>query len=200
MRDRYMRPFRLVLLVFLFLGSAVLAYLLRDVVYELLVVPIAYTLWLLQLTYLAIPQLVKWIVFLALLLLGLVWRLLPDFVGPARPRLPRHPVEGRLEALALGLRRARTSNYFKWQLANRLGRLSRHISEAAGLPDLSSRPSDTVRGYLDAGLNQSFVDFPSSRGRFSRRQPTPLDADPAEVVQYLESRMELNHDGRPRSR
>lgn len=195
-----MRRIRPVLVVFLFLGTAFLAYLLRDVVYELLVVPIAYTLWLLQLTYLAIPQLVKWIVFLALLLLGLVWRLLPDFAGPARPHLPRRFVEGRLEALALGVRRARTSSYFKWQLANRLGRLSRRISEAAGLPDSSSRPSDAVRGYLDAGLNQSFVDFPSPHRRFSRRLPTPLDADPDDAVQYLESRMETTHDGRARSR
>jgi hypothetical protein len=195
-----MRRIRFALFGTVLLASAILAYLLRDVIYELVVVPLAYTLWLAELVYLAIPQLVKWVVLLALLFVGIVWKLIPDLPASPKPRSPRRSAEGRVESLAIGIQRSRTSNYFKWQVANRLGRLARLISDTRAFPDGLARGNESIQRYLAAGQNQSFVDFPTPRGRFARRMPTPLDVDPAEIVEYLESRMELSHDGRTRSR
>jgi len=182
------------------LASAVLAYILRDVIYGLIVVPLAYTLWLVDLVYLAVPQLVKWVVLVALLFIGIVWKLIPDLPSSPKPPSPQHATEGRVESLAIGLYRSRTSNYFKWQVANRLGRLARRAIDPRAFPGELESGNASIWGYLDAGMNHSFVDFPTPRTRFARRLPTPLDVDPGEIVGYLESRMEQSHDGRTRSR
>jgi hypothetical protein len=195
-----MRNVRLAVVGSVVLVSAILAYLLRDVMYQLVVVPLAYSLWLLEVVYLAIPQLLKWVLLVVLLFLGIIWKLIPDMPASPKPRSPRRSIEGRVESLAIGIHRSRTSNYFKWQVANRLGRLARRISDTRALPEALERGSPSIQGYLAAGLNQSFVDFPTPRARFARRLPTPLDIDPGAIVEYLESRMELSHDGRPRSR
>lgn len=182
------------------LVSAVLAYVLRDVIYGLIVVPLAYTLWLVELVYLAVPQLVKWVVLVALLFVGIIWKLIPDLASSPKLPSPRNATEGRVESLASGLYRSRTSNYFKWQVANRLGRLARRVIDPRIFPGELERANASIQGYLDAGMNHSFVDFPTRRTRFARRLPTPLDVDPGEIVGYLESRMEQSHDGRARSR
>ncbi len=189
-----MRRFRWVLFGIVLLASAILAYWLRDVIYDLIVVPLAYTLWLLELVYVAVPQLVKWVVLLVLLSLGIIWRLIPDLSVVPAPRPRKRPIEGRLASLAIGLQRARASNYFKWQIANRLGRLARRVLDSPAYPAALDRAEDPVSRYLDAGLNHSFVDYPTPRNRFAARPRTPLDLDPSEVVAFLESGMDMSHD------
>ncbi len=198
MRAERMTRGRLAAFGAVLLASLALAYLLRDVIYDLVVVPLAYTLWLLGLVYQAVPELVKWVVLIVILSIAIVWRLIPDLPAASAPRPPGRTIEGRVQALAFGIHRARTSNYFKWQLANRLGRLSRRISAMSGREG-NGAANERVQHYLSAGLNQSFVDFPTPRNRFVRRRPTPLDTEPGEIVAYLESQMELDHDGRARS-
>ncbi len=193
------RP-RWILFGFTLLAFAVLAYVLREAIYELIVVPLAYTLWLLELLYLAVPQLVKWVLLIVLMSVGILWKLIPDLPSGSRSRTPSPAPEGRVASLAIGLQRALTSNYFKWQVANRLGRLARRISEPSKAPLEFERGLDAISRYLSAGLNQSFVDFPGPRSRFARRLPTPLDVDPEQVVSHLEARMDLRHDGRTRRR
>ena len=195
-----MRSARFALAGIVVLVSAILAYILRDVIYGLVVVPLAYTFWLVELVYLAVPQLVKWIVLVALLFVSFIWKLIPDLPASPKPRIPGRSTEGRVESLAIGLHRSRTSNYFKWQVANRLGRLARRASNTQVEAEVLERGNASIQDYLDAGMNQSFVDFPTPRTRFARRMPTPLDVDPGEIVGYLESRMELSHDRRTRSR
>lgn len=194
-----MKRFRWALFAVLLLGSLVLAYFLRDLIYELVIVPLAYTLWWGGLIYQAVPQLVKWIVLLVTLAIVVIWRLIPDLEVAPQVKQPRRRIEGRMETLVVGIARARSSNYFKWQLANRLGRLARRMSESPRSTPGSDSPVDAVQRYLAAGLNQSFVDFPTPRGPFSPRRPTALDVDPAEVIAYLESRMEQSYAGRSRS-
>ncbi len=194
-----MKRSRLLLFGAVLLGSVIAAYLLRDVMYSLVVVPLAYTLWLAGVIYRAIPQLVKWVILLVIAGIAIVWRLIPEVPETTKARLPGRSIEGRVEALAFGIHRARSSNYFKWQLANRLGRLARRIAEITGR-GADGDEEDPIHRYLAAGVEQSFVDFPTPRGLFARREVTPLDADPGEIIAYLETRMELNHDGRARGR
>lgn len=168
--------------------SAVLGYLLRDLVYQLVVVPIAYLLWLLYYYYSLLPQWLTWTVILAILLIAVLWYLLPDAPRVSRRQERRRQPEGEVEALVTWIMKARRGNYFKWQLANRMGRIARRLNELSGgrLP----RADAAVEKYLDAGMNHSFVDFPTPRGLLARATHTPLDTDPKQVADYLESLME----------
>ncbi len=194
-----MKRTRLVLFGAVLITSLILAYVLRDVIYNLVIVPLAYTLWLADLVYRALPQVVKWVVLIVVLAIASLWRLIPDLPQATKSPPRGRPVEGRVQALAYGIHRARGSNYFKWHLANRLGRLARRIAQTTGRAADGSE-DQSIHQYFSAGVNQSFVDFPTPRGPFARRTSTPLDVDPGEIIAYLESRMELNHDGRTRSR
>jgi energy-coupling factor transporter transmembrane protein EcfT len=172
--------------------SLVLAFFLREVVYGALIVPLAYLFYLGKYYYTAIPQLILWIFLLLLLLVFVAWNFIPEVRPAARKARVRKPAEGQVEALTLWIHKARKGNYFKWQLANRLGRISRRINELSG--QRASPGGEAVEKYLDAGLNHSFVDFPTSRNRFQPPVATALDLDPKDVVDYLESQLELRSD------
>jgi hypothetical protein len=191
-----MTRFRWLLPGSILIASVTLAFVLRDVAYQLIVVPLAYVLWLAGVYYSAVPQLVIWGLLTLFLFLGVTWKLVPDVATSPRRQIHRPLLEGQVESLAVCLLRGRNSNYFKWQVANRLARLARRVSEGFMQPEGTEAPAESVQQYLAAGLNQSFVDFPAPRSRFRRRTSTPLDLDPNDVVDYLESRMELSRDRR----
>ncbi len=190
-----MSRLRWLLLLGMGMLSALLAYFLRDVAYAVVIVPLAYVFFVAKYYYAAIPQLVLWSVLLALLFLAVLWNLIPDVQPVRRKDTERQRPEGQVEALALWIAKSRKGNYFKWQLANRLGRIARRLAEGSG--GATSLPSggEAVDKYLDAGLNYSFVDFPSAHSRFERPPRTPLDLDPKAAADYLESQME-NTSGR----
>ena len=185
-----MSRLRWLLLLGIAIISAFLAYFLRQTVYDVVIIPLAYLLFVAKYYYAAIPQLVIWSVLLGLLFLAVLWNLIPDVRPTIRKEFEHRPPEGQVEALAAWMMKARKGNYFKWQLANRLGRIARRLNEgSAGRTRLPSG-REPVDKYLDAGLNFSFVDFPSARSRFERPPRTPLDLDPREAVDFLESQME----------
>lgn len=178
------------LLLAIVILSALLGYFLRDVVYQVVIMPFAYVLWILSFYYSAIPQWVVWTVLLVILFLSVIWNLIPDERPSSRKLRVIHRPEGEVEALAVWIRKSRRGNYFKWQLANRMGRVARRLDELAGSRGLPACEDARVEKYLDAGLNYSFVDFPTRRGWFEPAPQTPLDIDPRTVADYLESLME----------
>jgi hypothetical protein len=180
--------------------SLALAYYLRDVVYQLLIIPLSYVLWQGALFYRAIPQLIKWSVLLLGIGIAILWQLIPEFNRSSRPDRVRAGVEGQVEALAKVIQRTHGSNYFKWQLANRLGRLSRRLLELAGRQSNAHPAGPEVLEYLRAGTERSFVDFPSPRYRFQRAAHTPLDLGMDKVIDYLESQLEMNRGSQTKSR
>lgn len=192
-----MTRFRLPLLGGILIASITLAFVLRDVIYQLIIVPLAYVFWLAGVYYSAVPQLLIWGVLILFLSVGVTWTLIPEVATPPRRPIQRFPIEGQVESLAICIIRGRNSNYFKWQVANRLARLVRRLSEGLMRPEDLDARVQPVQQYLAAGLNQSYVDFPAPPSRFQRRTPTPLDLDPNEVVDYMESQMELSRDWRP---
>ena len=95
----------------------------------------------------------------------------------------------------------RGGSYYKWLVANRLGKTAREIlAQRDGQPisrkfgRLNGRdwnPPRKIDDYLDNGLNGSFADYP--RPRFwEKAKPTPLDADPKQVIEYLENEMKTS--------
>jgi hypothetical protein len=170
--------------------SAVLAFFLRDVIYALIITPLAYLWWLFRSVYSLIPQLVLWISLLVGLTMLIMINFAPEGRRTPRPEEKRKKNQGQVEALAVWFARSNRGNYFKWQIANRLGLIARGFW---GTPT-GSRPlhfdDPEVDRYLEAGLNSSFVDYPPPKNRFQKAAPTPLDLDPLVVVDYLEKQTE----------
>ena len=79
-----------------------------------------------------------------------------------------YSVHGEVETLAGWIARARRGNYFKWQLANRLGRVAQRLEELSGGPAGDLAVPNAVQAYLSAGIGRSFVDFPNSHRPFHR--------------------------------
>jgi hypothetical protein len=180
-------------------ASAVLTFFLRDVMYQTVVLPLSYLFWVAWVYYSAIPQLFLWIAFLIILLITVISGFVPDGGGNGRTEQKRRSGPGRVETLAIWVRKGRQGNYFKWQIANRLGRLAVELAEMSGRYARTQfgEENGAVQRYLDAGLNSSFVDYPTPPNRFRRPAPTPLDLNPKEAVDYLESQMEMSRGRRP---
>ena len=179
--------------------AALLAFPLREAVNALILVPIAYLFWILDLVYLSLNQTVWWIaaVLVALAIIG--QSLMPEF-KPVRKNIPIiRRDRGSVENLALALQKSQKGIYFRWLIANRLGKLAYLIllqrehgkprSVFAPLIGEGWDPEPEVQQYLEKGLHGSFAEFPNSRwGRLAKPERTPLDHEVADVVKFLESK------------
>jgi hypothetical protein len=172
--------------------SAILAFAARDLVYGMLVLPLSYAAWQLGILFRAVPQLVWWTAVVVTIAIVLGWQLVPEIRPAARSGVRSPPRIGDVEEVARWLRRSRRSTYFRWQLAHRLGRVSRKLMELNGRGAEDGPPNARVGAYIAAGTKNSFVDFPASRLPLARPMVTPLDVDPGEVVDYLESQRIMN--------
>ena len=189
----------------LFLVALVFAFALQDLVRLALVIPLAYIWWVFGLLFGAIPQVVVWGMFVFLIAILLFNSLATRVVPPRLAREKVKPHLGNVEKLAQSIERSHEGIYIKWQVANRLGRLARDILirhgdrvDTKGMGPLTGRdwhPGEPVRAYLETGLDGSFADYPQPRWPFRRPQPTPLDLNVREAVEFIESQME-NHDRR----
>lgn len=177
-------------LVSILVISGLFGYLLRDVIYQTIIIPLAYLLWVLNFYYSALPQWLVWVIVLTLLFLATIWNLIPDVRPSRRAEMVRHRLQGEVEALTAWIAKSSQGNYFKWQLANRMGRIAHRLEELAGPGGRDPSADQDVERYLDAGLNYSFVDFPTVRNALARGRRTALDLDPRRAADYLESQME----------
>jgi len=184
--------------------AAVLAFPLREVVNQLIVLPIAYLLWLLKLLYLSLDQAVWWVAAVVVVLVIIGQSLMPE-IKPIQ-KLIRHTrhERGSVESLALALKRADKGMYFKWLLANRLGKLAYQIllQREHGKPRSVFAPligegwdaSPEVQAYLEKGLHGSFAEFPNRHWlNFAPPKKTPLDHEVADVIEFLESKQGDSH-------
>lgn len=177
--------------------ALLLAFPLRDAVYEMVIVPAAYALWLLGLLYHAVHQSVWWGVALLLVLLILARSLRSSGRTRERVRIKSRPVVGQVENLSHWVKRTERGIYFKWLIANRLGKVAHEIllqrlggrtrSYFDPLTGPDWTPDASVQEYLEAGLKGSFADYPQRRWFFSKPVPTPFDRDVKEVLEFLES-------------
>jgi hypothetical protein len=181
--------------------ALLLAFPLRDAVFRVVVIPLAYVLWVLSLVYHAVHQTVWWVVALLLVFYLLSRSLLPKFRLRKRLRLKPKPVVGQVEELASWLKKSERGVYFKWLVANRLGKVANQIlanrstGKQRSFFDLLMGPDWTpdshVQSYLESGLHGSFADYPHKGRIFSPPIQSPIDHDVSEVVQYLESQTEI---------
>lgn len=184
--------------------AGLLAFPLRETIYRMIVIPFAFIVWNLDLLYRSFSQGIWWWVIVFIVLLTLVFSMVPQ--STSRPReVPKpNPTQGQVEGLAIWMRKAEKGIYFKWLVANRLGKLAYQIllhresgrprSVFAPLLGTDWEPRQEVRQYLETGLHGSFTDFPGT-GRLSAPRQTPLDLNISEAVEFLESQVENGRSG-----
>jgi hypothetical protein len=195
---------RRLLLAGVMMIAALLAFPLRETIYETIVIPAAFIGWELGLFYRSFSQATWWWLIVIVVLFMLAFSLLPQIKPRSRDEQKPHVRRGPVEDFAVWLERSRGGVYFKWLVANRLGKLAyqfllhresgRARSVFAPLVGTDWQPPEDLRAYLETGLHGSFSDFPSVKGPFAAPQQTPLDYEVGDAVQFLESQMQ---NGRP---
>jgi hypothetical protein len=192
------------LLVGALLLAMLIAFMLRDVVERTIIAPLAYLWWILRLYYSAFPQYILWIVLILISAFSAISSLIPGARNGKGPRSNPIITQGQIAGLADWLNKSRRGGiYYKWLVANRLGKNAREILAQRDGQAVSKKfgrldgrdwnPPQDIESYLEAGLNGSFADYPQPR-RWTKAQPTPLDVDPQQVIYYLENGMETRHD------
>ena len=190
---------RWLILVGVLIVAGILAFPLRETIFDTVVIPAAFITWNLGLLYRSFSQGVWWwvIIFLVFFMLAFSLATEPGF----RPRMSikSKPPQGAVEGLAISIQRAEKGIYFKWLVANRLGKLAYQIllhresgrprSVFAPLLGTDWEPRKELQQYLETGLHGSFADFPNT-GNLSRPRHTPLDLNVTEAVDFLESQVE----------
>ncbi|MBK9926568.1 MAG: hypothetical protein IPP66_14935 [Anaerolineales bacterium] len=194
-----MKTYRYLIMAGILAIALALAFPLRDTVYRVVIVPLAYMLWVLGLVYHSVSQLLWWFVVLVVVLMILSRSLVAQIKLDERTFLKPKPVVGQVESLSLSIKKAEKGIYFKWLIANRLGKLasrilSHHQTEKERLffdplAGPSWEPNPRVQAYLEAGLRGSFTHY-SPGGYFQRHTDNPMDHDIAEVIEYLEKQVE----------
>ena len=183
--------------------AALLAFPLREAVYQMVVIPLAYLAWLLKLLYLSLSQAIWWIAVIVVVLLAVGRSLLPEIKLQRKSIIYQKAERGSVEALASALGKRSRGIYFKWLVANRLGKLAYQIllqyehgkprSVFAPLTTVGWDATPGVQEYLEKGLRGSFAEYPNAGwSTFAPPAKTPLDQDVKEVVEFLEVKLEGN--------
>lgn len=187
--------------------AALLAFPLRTTIYETVVIPLAFVTWEVGLLYRSLSQVIWWWLLIAIVLFILAFSLLPQFKPSRKDETKSKPKHGQVEELAIWLGRAKSGVYFKWLIANRLGKLAYQIlvhreagrprSVFAPLVGLDWKPSKELQKYLETGLHGSFSDFPTPRRALVAPPKTPLDYEVSQAVEFLESQVKTVSRGSP---
>jgi hypothetical protein len=162
---------------------------------EVIVIPFLYLLWIGRFLFEAVPQIVLWAAFSMILMLIM----LMSFIGKRRPQLQRYKQtvtpQGRIDPWLELIQKAERDAYFKWRLAQGLQRLTLDmLAHQADLPLKQVRQQlkegqlglpPEVQAYFQASL-KSLGYLSAPRRLFSSKtERSPLDLDPARVIQSL---------------
>jgi hypothetical protein len=190
------------LLAGIFTLIVILAILLRDVVEEVVIIPAAYLWWLFKIYYAALPQVVFWVALAAVAFYSSISNLIPKEDLRAIQKIAPAPARGHVETLADIIKKSERGMYYRWLVANRLGKDAREIiAQREGHPVSKNfgglnhtrgwNPPKEIDAYLEVGLLGSFASYPRQRRFWKEPLPTPLDVDIQQVMEYLEDEMEI---------
>lgn len=187
---------RWLIMVGIVLVAFLLAFPLRNMIYETIVIPAAFVGWQVGLYYRSLSQTIWWWVIIAIVLFLLVFSLMPKLQPSRKGVVKSKPKHGQVEDLAVWIGRAKGGVYFKWLVANRLGKLAYQIlllresgrQRSVFDPLLGEdwKPSSELQHYLEIGLHGSFADFPGAGRSIGAAPKTPLDYRIHDAVDFLE--------------
>jgi len=180
---------------------ALLAFLLRGVVQEWIILPLARLVWLLKGYYGAFPQAAYWGIALGVAVLVVIMGFhLPGWESKHKETQPG-PLPGSVREMSFWIHRGEGGIFPKWHIAHLLAELALDILDrsktrqkhAQMLTGPDWNPPAEVKNYLDAALITNYTDYPKPR-RFRPLPSTPFDQDLDPVIKYLESLLESEHD------
>jgi hypothetical protein len=181
----------------------ILAFILRDFA-AAVIIPAAFVWWLLKLYYAAVPQAIIWILLVAFAAHSALTTSASAIQIRAARKAEIRVAQGRVEILAEWIKKSKRGAYYKWLVANRLGKAAREIlAQREGKPVSKSfgglngrgwNPPPEIGAYLENGLLGSFASFPRPRWFWQKPLPTPLDLEARQALDYLEDEMEMEHD------
>ena len=189
-------------LVLILILAGLVTFAAEDFMDEAIITPTLYFFWLGRLILNSVPQGIIWGIFLILAVI-LTWRSV--FQRPKlllrSPALTRQE-PGRIEEWARLVHRAEQEVYYKWQLAQRLQKLTLSAlahNERVSVREIRNRlvndhlalPPD-IQAYFRASII-SFGHFTTGKSWLFGRQPkeTPLDLEPEKIAQFLEEKFDL---------
>ncbi len=185
--------------------AAALAYFLRGFINEKVVVPLAYVWWRAGLYYHLVPEYGWWITVIVIVFFLVLRSFNTDEWSRGQELAESQPVQGPVAELTIWLMKKTKSAYYKWLIANHLGKLARSfLIQSDGRdsrqwdvldPGPAWNPPEAVGAYLRSGLNRPVASFHSPSSPWGRSQTIPSDLDPERAVEYLESQMENHRDG-----
>ena len=189
------------LLIPLIALALIIAHPLQSVIRDVLIKPLLYFGWGIGILFRSVPQFWLWMIFLGIVFFILLTPFIEDLPRWKKKEKALPPEAGPIEKLAETLDASNKGIYFKWVVANRLGKvLSNWLLyrnrvdqrwQAKNRARLGWNAPPEIYNYLDVGLNGSFADYPRPRIPFiQKRAKTPLDIDPNIVLNYLENEME----------
>ena len=196
-----MKTREIIFLALVLLVVALLAFLLRGVVQDAIIIPLARFFWLVKGYYGAFPQAAYWVLALAIAaLITLLGFRLPDRERREKQDQSR-PLPGSVQEMAFWIQRSKGGIFPKWHVAHLLAELALDVLDRRGTRQKNVRlvtgpdwnPPADVKEYLDSALTTSYTDYPKPK-RFGPLPPTPFDQDLEPVIDYIESLLESEHD------
>lgn len=194
-RSETVKPWKPLVSTALLILISILLYPVRRAVAGAVMSFSSYLVWTVNVMGVVIPQQILW----AFLLILILYIAIGSFYGKRyrEEKSPENqsPVIGAVEAMAGYIEERHRGIYFKWQIANLLGKIQQTIQESAsrGTSSRIPLPSDSVQAFLDAGVNTSYADY-APDGFVLKNNSTPLDIELEQVVAYLEEQMEIRHE------
>lgn len=196
-----MKPRRWIYIIAGLIAAVLLAFLLRGLVQDYVILPLARLFWNLRTLYRSIPQAVYWVLLLVVLVSMTISSFSLRFQDKQKSRPEDHIHYGDVQQMAFWIQRSRRGVYSKWHLARSLAELALDILQRRKgsvkreqqLEGPGWAPPAGVQEYLEAALKTSYADYPR-RSIFDFNPPTPFDHDFEPTVAYLESLMEDDHD------
>lgn len=203
---KYLRLVGLILLL-----AVPLVLLFKDFTREVLVAEILYIVWRVRILFESLPQIPIWTLFLIVVLFVAVRSLIKHRQPSPTSREVTAERQGPVYALSRRIERSTTSAYFQWRLARDLRTLvlevlvyqhrisSEQSEQFLDVGTLDAPPE--VQAYLQTGLAPVYTLSAGLLARlWQRLSPSTWDAavdpDLEQVVQFLETQLEVQHDHR----
>jgi hypothetical protein len=188
--------------IFLIFVAALLAIVLKDAIWNQLITPFLYQLWLAWIFVRSMPQIVYWNSLVVLIAVVTLISLIKQRRRKSNTIQEEIQTQDPVAKVANSINDLHKGTFFKWLTANQLGTLARSIliyqhGEVA-LPKrrLMGRnwdPPEQIQKYLEAGLASSFINKPR-RWLLFKSSDSPFDIDINTVVEYLEDQLEIKSE------
>ncbi len=201
---RFWLPALLVLLL-----APLLVFPLRDLVRELIVVPLSYVAWFGDLLLQSLPPIFFWIILIFIALRIALRSLRRPDPPEEEPKAPAVVYPSPVGLWTHRLRLTQIGRYSRWRLAHHLSELAAEIlAHQQGITPREAR--DRIRDgefeappeihtYLHLGMSPQLLEGRDTITRLLvrlglRQEPSsPLDLDPERVIVFLEDQLEVEH-------